>query len=128
MTALDIAVGLTFIAGGSATPGPLAMRGLIALVGVAWLAGSLWSVARPWHEATLVVALTVFPAGRVQGLTPWTLLFLASIVALGLVTQIVVTAVFAAVAVTAGFRRPSSSTQFPAAAGAALAAVVGGSG
>lgn len=125
MTALDIAVGLAFIAGASATPGPLAMRGLIALVGVAWLAGSLWSVARPWHDAALVVALTAFPTGRVQGLTRWALLFLASIVALGLVTQVVLAVVFAAVAVSAGLRRPSNSAHFSAAAGAGLAAVVG---
>jgi signal transduction histidine kinase len=125
LTALDIAVGLTFIAGASSTPAPLAVRGLIALVGVAWLAGSLWSVARPWHEAALVVALTAFPTGRVQDLTRWALLALAAIVALGLVTQIGVAAVFAAVAVSAGFRWPSNSAQFPTSAGAALAAVLG---
>jgi signal transduction histidine kinase len=125
VTALDIAVGLAFVAAASSAPGPIAVRGLVALVGVAWLAGSLWSVARPWHEAALVVALTAFPAGRVQHVTRWALLALAAIVALGLATQPVVAAVFAAVAVSASLQRPRSSAHFPTSAGAALAAVVG---
>jgi hypothetical protein len=96
VTALDVGVGLAFIAGASPTPGPFAERTLVALVGGAWLAGSLWSVARPWHEA-----------------------------ALGLVTRIGLASVFAAVAVSAGVRWPNGSGRFPTLAGAALAVVLG---
>jgi signal transduction histidine kinase len=85
----------------------------------------LWSVAQPWHEAALVVALAAFPAGRVEGWTRWALLAMAAIVACGLVSQVVVAAVFAAVAVSAGVRWPSASALFPTFAGAALAAVLG---
>lgn len=127
LTALDIAVGLAFVVAPGAARGPLVERGLIALVGVAWLAGSVLPLARPWHEAALVVALIAFPAGRVQDVTSRVLTAAATIVALGLLSQIGVAAVFAAVAVSAGLRWPREGIagRFPTVAGAALAGALG---
>jgi signal transduction histidine kinase len=121
-TALDLAVGLAFVAGARAALAPLAERGLIALVGIAWLAGSMVPLARPLHQVVLIIALLAFPRGRVEGWAAGVLVAIAALVALGLVTQIGVAAVFAAAAVTAAVRCRSNATLFPALAGAALAA------
>jgi hypothetical protein len=68
LTAMDVAVGLAFVAAGVAAKGSLRERALMAAVGPAWLAGSFLVGARSLHQAVLVVALVAFPAGRVRGI------------------------------------------------------------
>ena len=84
LTAMDVAVGLAFVAAGVAARGPLGERALMAAVGPAWLAGSFLVGARSLHQAVLVVALVAFPAGRVRGAASWVLVGLAGLAALGL--------------------------------------------
>ena len=77
LTAVDVVVGLAFVAAGVAARGPLRERALMAAVGPAWLAGSFLVWARSFHQAVLVVALVAFPAGRVRGIVSWVLVSLA---------------------------------------------------
>ena len=73
LTAMDVAVGLAFVAAGVAARGPLPERALMAAVGPAWLAGSFLVAARSLHQAVLVAALVAFllspAAGFVTGAT-----------------------------------------------------------
>ena len=101
---------------------------LIAAVGAAWLAASFWPAAGFLHQAVLVLALIAFPAGRVRGLSRWVLVGLAVLVAIGLLPQIAVAALFALVALLSlvqGQRR--TATAYPTAAGVAVAAALGAS-
>jgi signal transduction histidine kinase len=126
LTAMDVAVGLAFVAAGVAARGPLPERALMAAVGPAWLAGSFLVGARSLHQAVLVVALVAFPAGRVHGLRSWVLVGLAGLAALGLVPQLGVAALFAgiAAAVLARWRTGPAAAWYPVAAAAAIAAVL----
>ena len=67
LTAMDVAVGLAFVAAGAAAGGPLPERVLVAAAGPAWLAGSFLLAARSLHQLVLAVALVLFPYGRVRG-------------------------------------------------------------
>jgi signal transduction histidine kinase len=127
LTAMDVAVGLAFVAAGVAARGPLPERALIAAVGPAWLAGSFLVGARSLHQAVLVVALVAFPAGRVRGIVSWVLVGLAGLVAVGLVPQLGVAALFAGIAavVLARWRADAAAAWYPTAAAAAVAAVLG---
>lgn len=98
LTAMDVAVGLAFVAAGVAAKGSLRERALMAAVGPAWLAGSFLVGARSLHQAVLVVALVAFPAGRVRGIASWVLVGLAGLAALGLLPQLGVAALFAGIA------------------------------
>ena len=124
LTAMDVAVGLAFVAAGVAARGPLRERALLAAVGPAWLAGSFLVGTRSLHQGVLVVALVAFPAGRVRGVVSWVLVGLAGLVALGLVGQLAVAALFAGVAaaVVARGRADPAAAWYPAAAATAVAA------
>ena len=126
LTAMDVAVGLAFVAAGVAARGPLPERALMAAVGPAWLAGSFLVGARSLHQAVLVVALVAFPAGRVRGVVSWVLVGLAGLAALGLLPQLGVAALFAgiAAAVLARWRADPAAAWYPVAAAAAIAAVL----
>ena len=126
LTAMDVAVGLSFLAAGLAARGPLAERVLIAAVGPAWLAGSFLVGARSLHQAVLVVALVAFPAGRVRGIASWVLVGLAGLTALQLLPQLGVAALFAgiAAAMLARWRGDPAAAWYPTAAAAAIAAVL----
>ena len=126
LTAMDVAVGLAFVAAGVAARGPLRERALMAAVGPAWLAGSFLVGARSLHQAVLVVALVAFPAGRVRGVASWVLVGLAGLAALGLLPQLGVAALFAGIAavVLARWRADPAAAWYPTASAAAVAAVL----
>jgi signal transduction histidine kinase len=126
LTAMDVAVGLAFVAAGVAARGPLPERALMAAVGPAWLAGSFLVAARSLHQAVLVAALVAFPAGRVRGIVSWVLVGLAGLAALGLLPQLGVAALFAGVAavVLARWHADRPVGWYPTAAAAAIAAVL----
>jgi hypothetical protein len=126
LTAMDVAVGLAFVATGVAASGPLRERAFVAAVGPAWLAGSFLVGARSLHQAVLLVALVAFPAGRVRGVVSWVLVGLAGLAALGLLPQLAVAALFAgiAVAVLARWRADPAAAWYPTAAAAATGAVL----
>jgi signal transduction histidine kinase len=129
LTAVDVAVGLAFVAAAAAAGGPLPERVLVAAVGPAWLAGSFLLAARSLHQVVLAVALIVFPSGRVRGLASWLLVGLAGLAGLQLLPQLGVAALFAAVAAVAlvRFRKDPVAAWYPAAAAAAVAAVLAAS-
>jgi signal transduction histidine kinase len=126
LTAMDIAVGLAFVAASLTARGPSPERVLIAAVGPAWLAGSFLLGARSLHQGVLAAALVAFPAGRVRGIASWVLVGLAGLVALGLLPQLGVAALFTgiAAAVLARWRIVPAAAWYPAAAAAAVAAVL----
>jgi signal transduction histidine kinase len=126
LTAMDVAVGLAFVAAGVAARGPLRERALMAAVGPVWLAGSFLVGARPLHQAVLMVALVAFPAGWVRGVVSWVLVGLAGLAALGLLPQLGVAALFAgiAAAVLARWRGDPAAAWYPASAAAAIAAIL----
>jgi signal transduction histidine kinase len=125
LTAMDVAVGLAFVAAGLAARGPLPERALMAAVGPAWLAGSFLVGARSLHQAALAVALVAFPAGRVRGFVSWVLVGAAGLAVLGLVPQLGVAALFAGIAVAALARwRTDPAAWYPAASAVAVAAVL----
>jgi signal transduction histidine kinase len=126
LTAMDVAVGLAFVAAGVAARGPLPERALMAAVGPVWLAGSFLVGARSLHQGVLMVALVAFPAGRVRGIASWVLVGLAGLAALGLVPQLGVAALFAeiAAAVLARWRADPAAAWYPTASAVAVAAVL----
>ncbi len=125
---LDVATGLAFVVAAALAPGSHAERGLMAAVGAAWLTASFLPAARSVHQAVLVVALIGFPAGRVRGSSRWLLVGLAVPVAIGLLPQIAVAALFALVAlfVLVGGRRDAAAG-YPIVAAIAVAATLGAS-
>jgi signal transduction histidine kinase len=126
LTAMDVAVGLAFVTAALVARGPLPERVVVAAVGPAWLAGSFLVGARSLHQAVLAVALAAFPGGRVRGFVSWLLVGLAGLAALGLLPQLGVVALFAgiAAAVLARWRNDPARAWYPAAAAAAVAAVL----
>jgi signal transduction histidine kinase len=126
LTAMDVAVGLAFVAAGLVARGPVPERVLVAAVGPAWLAGSFLVGARSLHQAVLAVALVAFPAGRVRGAASWLLVGLAGLAALGLLPQLGVAALFAGIAATAlaRWRADPATAWYPAASATAVAAVL----
>lgn len=129
LTAVDVAVGLAFVAVGAAAGGPLPERVLVAAVGSAWLAGSFLVAARSLHQAMLAVALVAFPTGRVRGLGSWLLVGLAVLAGLQVLPQLGVAALFSIVAVAALARLHSdpAAAWYPAAAATTVAAVLAAS-
>jgi signal transduction histidine kinase len=97
LAALDLGVGLLFVASGIAMSGPLPERLLVGSVGVAWLAASLIAGARTLHQGILAIALLAFPSGRLRGPVPWTLAVAATFVAAGALPQLGTAALFVAV-------------------------------
>ena len=129
LTTMDVAIGFAFVAAGAVAGGPLPERVLVAAAGPAWLAGSFLLSARSLHVLVLAVALVLFPSGRVRGLASWLLVGLAGLAGLQLLPQLGVAALFAAVAAVAlvRFRRDLVAAWYPAAAAAAVAAVLAAS-
>jgi signal transduction histidine kinase len=126
LTAMDLAVGLAFVAAGLGARGPILERVLVAAVGPTWLAGSFLVGARSLHQAVLSVALVAFPAGRVRGVASWLLVGLAGLAALQMLPQLGVAALFGGIAVAAliRWRTDPATAWYPAAAAAAVAAVL----
>ena len=125
---LDVATGLAFVVAAALAPGPHPERGLMAAVGVAWLTASFVPAIRSVHQAVLVVALIAFPAGRVRRSSRWLLVGLAVPVAIGLLPQIGVAALFALVAVLVLIEgRRDTATVYPTVAALAVALALGAS-
>jgi hypothetical protein len=126
LTAVDVTVGLAFVAAGALAGGPVLERVLLGAVGPAWLAGSFVPAARSLHQAVLAVALAVFPSGRGRGPAAWLLVGLAGVVGLQLLPQLGVAALFVAVAVVAlaRLRGDPVAAWYPAVAAVAVAAVL----
>ena len=124
LIAVDIAVGLAFVASAGMAPGPKGERLLIASVGVLWLVGSVLPAARLTHEAALVAALVAFPSGRPKGTASW-LIALAIPIAFGVVPQAGAAAVFAAVGAATPWG--SITGRFPRVAAVGVAFVLFGS-
>ncbi|MFN0281919.1 MAG: sensor histidine kinase [Kineosporiaceae bacterium] len=123
----DVAVGLAFVAAAAAAGGPTAQRVLVGAVGVAWLAGSWLPGAFVLHQGVLIAALVAFPNGRPRGPVGWVCAALSVPVALGVLRQDGVAAVFALVAVVclADRRRSPALRWYPGLAAAAAALVLG---
>ena len=74
------------------------------------------------------MSLIAFPTGRVRGLSRWLLVGLAVPVAIGLLPQIAVAALFALVALLVLIEgRPDTATGYPTVAAIAVAATLGAS-
>ncbi len=100
-TAMDLAVGLSFIGGAALAWAPWPSRLLFAAVGLAWLAGSFLPVAELSYLGFLAIAFTLFPSGRPRTAHDWSLLVLALPVTLVVPTKPVLAALFLAIAVSA---------------------------
>ncbi len=87
-TALDVGVGLAFLAASVVPVGHARQRMLVAAVGVAWLFGSLVPQTRSVHQGLLVIALLAFPVGRIRSRPAWVLVVLSAVVMLGVVPQL----------------------------------------
>ncbi len=126
-TAADVAVGLVFVVSAALARGAPALRTAIGLVGVAWLAASVLPAAQALHQAVLMVALAAFPTGRPRGTDGWAAVLAAVPVAVGVVPQLGVAALFGAVALVWAVHRPADAVAaYPLAASAAVAAVLAG--
>ena len=98
---IDVLVGVSYAVAALAARGPVRQRALVALVGVSWLIGSISPQALSWHQAALVVCLIAFPTGRLAGLGNWLFAVLAGAVALRLLPQLGVAALFGSVSIWA---------------------------
>ena len=128
LVVLDVATGMAFVVAAALAPGSNAERGLMAAVGAAWLTASFLPAARSLHQAVLVVSLIAFPTGRVRGLSRWLLVGLAVPVAIGLLPQIAVAALFALVTLLVLIEgRPDTATGYPTVAAITVAATLGAS-
>jgi signal transduction histidine kinase len=125
-TALDLAVGLTFVLASFLAIGSPSERLLIGAVGPAWLAGSVFGSARSLHQGILAVALLAFPTGRVPGLLRHALAFGAILVSCEIVPQLGVAALFATIAAVAlaSLPTPGRGSAYPAAASTSIAAAL----
>jgi signal transduction histidine kinase len=122
--AADLAVGVAFAGAALVAVGAAAERLLVAGAGVAWLAGSVFAEARSSHQGVLLFALLAFPDGRIRGPVRVSLAAAAAVVAFGLVPQVGVAALFAAVAAVALLGAARLRGAFPAAAGGVLASAL----
>ena len=123
LIAMDVAVGLAFIAAPLAAAGPVPERWLVAAVGTAWLVGSLSAWALTLHQGVLLVALVAFPTGRVAAVVRWPLIAVAVLIALQVLSQVGVAVVFgggAAIVLVLRRRSPEAAI-YPAAACATCA-------
>lgn len=81
-TAVDLAVGLAFVAGATLARAPWGSRLLFTAVGLAWLVGSILPDAEVAYLGVLAIALGLFPRGRPRTARDWSLAVLALPVAL----------------------------------------------
>jgi signal transduction histidine kinase len=121
-TALDVVVGLAFVAAAAFAPAVVVNRLLMAAVGATWLLASS-SLELHWlHKGLLVLALVSFPSGRPRGVIDWLLAGLGVAVLLGLVSEVGVAWAFTAVAATSLLGQVIKPAQwYRAGAGAAVA-------
>src|SRR3954447_24688947 len=124
-----LAVGLAFLLAAVLARDAWRSRALAAVVGAAWLAASPLPATVLVHQAALLLLLAGYPGGRLRGWAGRLLAAAAVPVALLLVPQPAVAALFAAVAVRAlpGARSDPSPRVFPAVVGTAIAGVLAGS-
>jgi signal transduction histidine kinase len=127
LVSLDLVVGLAFVGGALVAPGPWPMRVLVGLVGLGWLVGSVFGAALLVHQGLLLVALFTFPRGRLHRPVAWVAVAVGVAVALALVPQGVVALLFAAVAIRAALRLPSSPAIYALAAAGGVSLALGGS-
>ena len=128
LIALDVAVGVAFVAGAAWAPGPRRERVVFAGVGVAWLVASSIPAARLAHQSLLVFALVAFPGGNLRGAASLILAAMAIVVALVPVSQAFTALLFAAIAVRASIgARRQPRAWYPMVAGAGVAAVLAAS-
>ena len=127
LTAVDLTVGLSFVAAALGARGPRPQRWLIGAVGMVWLAGSWLPVVPTLHQGVLVAALATFPDGRPRGRS-WLPVALAVPVGLTVVGQGGVAAVFGLVAaISLSDGRPGRADRwYPALAATGAAVVLGG--
>src|SRR5215217_118825 len=125
-TLVDVAVGAVFVAT-AVLAGPWRERLLMGSVGVAWLAGSVIPVARSWHQGVFVLAVALFPTGRLGGRRDAVSVALAIVVASGTLTQAGVAVSFVLAAVIAGTDRRTEplARSWPTLTAALLASVLG---
>lgn len=124
-TTLDIAVGCIFVGAAVMAVGDNRERLVFGAVGAAWLAGSVLAEAQSLHQGLLVVALLTFPSGRLSGIARRMGAVGAVAVALGVVPQLGVAALFAAVAIVALVTaRGAPAAVFAAVSGSTVAAVL----
>jgi signal transduction histidine kinase len=127
LIALDVIVGLVFVVAAWWALGPATERWLMAGVGLAWLAGSSVPMAGSLHQTVLLIALVAFPNGRLRRWPARAVAVLALPVAVGVVTQAGVVALFAAggLCVVLDRRRITIGRTYPALACGAVAAALG---
>jgi signal transduction histidine kinase len=123
-TAVDIAVGLAFVAVGALSPVPTMQRLLVGSVGAAWLLASPLPVTAPLHQALLVAVLVCFPSGRASGGPAWLVLGTAVPLALGWFAQPAVATTIAASGLVGQRGAHARRTLFPVVAGSAVALVL----
>ncbi len=123
LTGLDLVVGLAFAMVAVLAPGPLTERWLVMLVGASWLMASLLPIARSWHQGILLVVIGWFAAGRPRGFPGWLIAGAALVVAMQVLPQLAVSAVFAIVAIAAVIKGRADPVVawYPAAASFAVA-------
>ena len=121
-------MGVVFVATALSAAGPWRQRLLVSGVGVAWLAGSALPMARSWHQGGLVLAVALFPTGRLRSRRDAVPVALALVVASGTLTQAGGAACFVLTALLVGTdRRTEPSVRgWPTLAAAAVASVLGG--
>ena len=127
LIALDVIVGLVFVVAAWWALGPATERWLMAGVGLAWLAGSSVPMAGSLHQTVLLIALVAFPNGRLRRWPARAVAVLALPVAVGVVTQAGVAALFAAggLCVVLDRRRITIGRTYPALACGGVVAALG---
>src|SRR3712207_9472120 len=117
-----LTVGLALLLAAALGAGSRRSRALIGAAGVAWLVASWLPSAVLVHQAVLLILLLGFPAGLPRGPVRWALAGAAVAVALLLVPQPGVAALFLAAAVAAlpGLRADPVARVFPLVAGTAV--------
>jgi signal transduction histidine kinase len=118
---VDVAVGLVLAGAGLTAVGSTVERWLVASVGAAWLVGSVFAATRSLHQSVLLFALLAFPSGRIRGVARMLLTVPTAAVALQVVPQLGIAALFAVITPLALLGVPRWRGAFPAAAGGAMA-------
>ena len=94
LTAFDVGVGLAFVLAAWLATCPATERWLMAGVGIVWLVASSVPVVGSAHQAVLLIALVAFPSGRLRRWPERVVAAFAVPVAVGVVTQAGIAALF----------------------------------
>ena len=123
---LAVGVGVGFVVAGATAQVALLPRALAAGTGVAWIVASLEPVAQRLHQGLLLLMLLAFASGRLRGAADRLVGLAAVAVALLLVPQPAVIAIFAVVAGLATWRARTDRVHvYGAMSAASLSAVLG---